>query len=427
MFARHIVKDESVRENTLIDSEYQIKMMSAFMKKIQVPVAELCGLENIMELISPGDKIYKYADAINRCGVLMANIITNTKLYYELKNDMYDPPPSCCIFRNEIGKIWQNFIQHSDQIITSDKIEATGDLTCSLIVEKNVPSGLVSIDVKLLHLLMNNLLQNSYIYTNNGEISVHISAERKEKHVYTMNIRIKDTGEGIEEKEIENVFGPFYKSSQITYGCGPGMGLPVSREICRFFDGDLIIENTVVHGGTTVFLHFDFNIQDNNFEAVSEMRLEGIKSKNTKINNDVLSRSVHSHLHSNVYIKKILLVEDSKIIHKLITSFLRKDRFDVVCKYNGKEAVETCKEVKYDIILMDITMPVMDGFTAINLIKKVCDINFTTPIVVMTGTNLGSMGSLFHSESIVHFITKPIQKDMLIRVISKYTDTDYSP
>ena len=151
---------------------------------------------------------------------------------------MYDPPPSCCIFRNEIGKIWQNFIQHSDQIVTSDKIEATGDLTCSLIVEKNVPSGLVSIDVTLLHLLMNNLLQNSYIYTNNGEISVHISAERKEKHVFTMNIRIKDTGEGIAEKEIENVFGPFYKSSQITSGCGPGMGLPVSREICRFFDGD---------------------------------------------------------------------------------------------------------------------------------------------------------------------------------------------
>ena len=426
MFARGIVKDESVKENTKIDSEYQIKIMSAFLKEIQLPVAELCGLETIMETIPPGDKVYKYAQAINKCGILMANIITNIKLYYELKSDMYESPLSCFSFRNEIGKIWQDFMNKSDELITSKTIEFKGDISCSMTLDKDVPSGMIGLDLKLFHILMNNILQNSYIYTSEGNIDLNIFAKKKHKYLYTMSIRIKDTGEGIENSEIEHVFDPFVKSSKSSSGCGPGLGLSVSREICRFLDGDLIIEESVPSRGTTILCTFDFTIQGiSPHETYSEMRLEGIKSKKTKkrpsIEEENEGRSILSDASKP---KKILLVEDSKVIHKLITSFLRDDKFDVVCKYNGKEAVETCKEVKYDIILMDITMPVMDGFTAINLIKKVCDINFTTPIVVMTGTNLGNMGSLFHSESIVHFLTKPIKKDMLIRVISKYTDPD---
>jgi len=118
----------------------------------------------------------------------------------------------------------------------------------------------------------------------------------------------------------------------------------------------------------------------------------------------------------------ILVVEDSKITSMLISSFLRGDKFSVVPTFSGKDAIELCKDTEFDVILMDANMPGISGFQTINRIKQECSLNVNTPVIVMSGTNIDDIGSIHSTTSTIHFLTKPIRKNTLVRVLSKYTD-----
>ena len=432
MFSRNVSND--TRQNTIINSELQVKMMYAFFNKIQIPVSNLCQLETLIPKMNPGDKIYKYAEALNTCGTMMSSIITNLKLFYQLKMGIYDKEKDVIVLRTEIMKIWKKFIVDYN---INDICNSSSEIQCDILISKDVPQELVYIDMKLLEYIINTLIENAYIYTHDGYLKLSISSiktDECEDKEYVMNIIIEDSGEGIPHNIREDVFEPFSKNS--VNSVGPGLGLPVSRAACKQMNGGVEIIDSEVGKGTKIRAFFKFStatsipifpvrdmesshikVKKNNDYTFQEKLLKNHEKQDSE---DGSNRDDRDPTTDNR--KKILVVEDSKIIHMLITSFLRGDKFVVQPAYSGKNAIELCKETKYDVILMDINMPVMNGFTAINRIKEKCYINFNTPIVCMSGTNIDDIGFLHHTSSPIHFLTKPITKAILIRVLSKYTE-----
>ena len=419
MFSRRIARgDTDMRENSIAESEYHVKMMTAFSQQIQLPVAKLCGLETIMDDIDPGDKIYKYAECINTCALRLTNMVTNVKKYYELKMNVYVGKKTTFLFHDEIGRTWQKFMTSFNDIRNNNSY--TDEITCNLIIRDTLPTGRVNGDLSNVKCIFNNLIQNAYIYTESGVIDIDISSTISHDGICNVVMSITDTGSGISEEDQKFVFDPFFKSEcKGPRGHGPGMGLSVTKELCKYMGGDLRLVSTGPTG-SNFEATFSLDILDPTCIVYSEMRLGGVKERQVplSIENQEVFNDIGNTITSK---KKILIVEDSEIVLKLMMSFLRGDNFDVVCKYNGQEAVDTCKVEKYDIIFMDLSMPVMDGFTAIDTIKSSCPVNFSTPIVVLTGTLSGNTGSLFKSKGIVHFLSKPIKKSVLIRMISKYT------
>lgn len=423
MFSRRIARgDTDVRENSIAESEYHVKMMTAFTQQIQLPVAKLCGLETIMDSIDPGDKIYKYAECINTCAFRLSSMATNVKKYYELKMNVYVGMKTTFLFHDEIGRIWQKFMTSFNDIRTKNTYK--DEITCNLIIKDTLPTGRVNGDLSNIKCIFNNLIQNAYIYTESGNIEIEISSTvSDDDSVCNVVMEIIDTGSGIHEEDQKFLFDPFFKSQHGgPKGLGPGLGLSVSREVCKSMGGDLILSSTGATG-STFKATFQLSISDNKCMRYSEMRLGGVKERvpPLSVENQELDKEKDDISNTITSKKKILIVEDSEIVLKLMMSFLRGDNFDVVCKYNGQEAVDACNIEKYDIIFMDLSMPVMDGFTAIDIIKTSCSLNFSTPIVVLTGTLSGNTGSLFKSKGIVHFLSKPIKKAVLIRMIAKYT------
>jgi len=398
-------------------------MMYAFFNKLHIPVAKLSGLETLMPTMNPGEKIYKYAEAFNTCGKIMSNMITNLKLFYELKNDIYDINYEGVILTTEIQNIWNDFIKNFNiNYLCNDSCE----IDCELLIYKENPKDIVHLDVNLFRIIISSLIENAYIYTHEGGISLSITSYKSEEDkTYTMELTVEDTGEGISGTYIDDVFEPFMKCSKNSIG--PGLGLPIVKAACQKMNGDVVILKS--EGGAKFQATFDYKILTSNPKLSSiDTRITNVKNKKDNDNNfqlKLLRKSQEQRslrLESVKSIKRILLVEDSKITRMLLNSFLRVDKFDVIYASSGKEAIEKCKESQYDVIMMDINMPEMNGFTAINRIKEQCHLNFLTPVVVMSGTNIDDVGFLHHTDSVIHFLTKPITRDILIRVLSKYTD-----
>ena len=408
MFARHISDDkrDNIRKNTIIDSELQVKMMYEFFGKVQIPLSELCQLETLIPLINPGDKIFKYATAFNTFGKIIADSIQNIKLYYELKSDYYEDDGSMIKIRDYTSEIWKEFINN---YTINSLHKQTCSIECEVEIDKSVPQEFVIVNDVLFKTLINNLIHNSFIYTNSGFLRLYIYSTDS-----VINIEIEDSGTGMQCDNLNDVFDPFSKFNGD--GVGPGIGLSVSKEICKYMDGDIEIIKSDKNG-TKIKAFFEY--KSNAFKCTfpsSNFHIHNLKIKKGYLKNiKQLSRSYSEDK------KKILIVEDSKITRLLISSFLRNDKYTVEHALSGKDAVKMCKRERYDIILMDVNMPVMNGFTAINIIKEDCEFNFSTPVVMMSGTNIDDIGFLHHTNSPIHFLTKPVRQHILIRVLSKLT------
>jgi len=422
MFSNNVSSD--VRKNTITNAELQVKMMYAFFNKIQIPVSELCELDTLIPKMNPGDKIFKYAQAFNTCGTILSNMITGLKLYYDLKMEIYESTYDNVIIPTEIQNIWEKFVNSYN---INDICNESSEIKCELYLCEGTPHDIAHIDLKLFRFIINELIHNAYIYTHEGNIKMTVKSSKTEKDKeYIMDITIEDTGEGIPELHIHDVFEPFMKCSQNSLG--PGLGLPTARAACKLMNGDLVILKS--RNGTKFRATFKYKT----YTSTPKLSIIDTKIVNAKYKKDsdynfqkkLLEQHEREQRTSSAVSednrKQVLIVEDSRITQMLIGSFLRGDKFRVISSRSGKESIELCKDTKYDVILMDINMPEMNGFTAINRIKEFCHLNFRTPIVVMSGTNIDDVGFLHHTDSVIHFLTNPITKDILIRVLSKYTD-----
>ncbi len=242
--------------------------------------------------------------------------------------------------------------------------------------------------------IVSNFIHNALKFTTEGSVTVYYEQENKEADDVEVVLRIKDTGIGIPREQLSLIFERF---SQVDSGyrkkySGSGLGLSINYELVRLMDGDIVVTSEV-GVGTEFVITLTFNDGNVKQEVIAPVELVTDFSG-----------------------MKCLLVEDNELNVLVISKMLEIFKFTWHSEPNGKRGVEAFEKNAYDLVIMDLHMPVMDGMEASQIIRaKQPDI----PIIMLSANVTREAVNQAKEKGIEHYITKPVSKDKLLITINK--------
>ncbi|WP_396168553.1 ATP-binding protein [Flavobacterium sp.] len=263
-------------------------------------------------------------------------------------------------------------------------------------IDPDIPNYLIGDTTKLSQILL-NLINNALKFTHNGEVVVTaklVATIEKKAQVY---LEIKDSGIGIPEDKINSVFDSFSQGSidiNRKYG-GTGLGLTIVKKLVTLLGGQIKLKSKVNEGST-----FSFELP---FKIGKKPRENNTKSKEVNT--------------AAFFDKKILVVEDNKINQMITKKMLANKGMQCEIIDNGEESIEKCQNYNYDLILMDVHLPGINGTIATQKIRK---FDTVTPIIALTAISLNENREMLLSFGMNDVITKPFVPEDFYSVISKY-------
>lgn len=275
------------------------------------------------------------------------------------------------------------------------------NLTLSIKTAYPIPK-IIHTDALRLKQVLLNLCSNAVKFTEHGSITFHIKYEQQ-KHI--LNFEIEDTGIGLKEDQIEKVFRPFKQADTHTsrqYG-GTGLGLSLSKQITELLGGSLTAESTYGKGSTfIVTLQLSSDDNASLIHSDSELRTE-IENNNKPIIPTLEGR--------------ILVIDDNDLIQLLVHRFLSKTGAKVDRADNGETGVSMAIRNTYNLIFMDVEMPVMNGIETLTALRNK---GVTTPVAMLTANASNEDRDECERAGCNDFVTKPIIKEKLYETASRY-------
>jgi CheY-like chemotaxis protein len=255
--------------------------------------------------------------------------------------------------------------------------------------------------VRLKQILL-NLLGNAVKFTEEGEIKLSVSLWKELGNWVSVKFEISDTGIGISPDDTDKLFKSF---SQIDTSAsrkyeGAGLGLSITSKFVEMMGGDIKVKSEVGKG--SVF-YFTVNFEKSESETEKTKTEENIKRK---LKSEELSKYL------------ILIVEDNKVNSMLLEYILKREGFNTLVAENGRKAIELVKKEEFDVILMDIQMPEIDGVEASKIISGLLDNK--PPIIALTANAMKGDREKYIAEGMDDYLSKPIKSEMLINTIIKW-------
>jgi signal transduction histidine kinase len=372
-----------------IEAEKSDKMKSIFLAnmshEIRTPMNSILGFSEI--LLNNGfnrRQTKKYLIIINKNGEqllkLINDIIDLSKIQVgelKLEESTFSVDEFC-------DEIYENFSVNS-QLIKKD-----------IKLLYNMPEELddiyITTDRERLKQVMNNLIGNSIKFTEKGRIEYGCDIIGEDK----LKIYVKDTGIGLDEKNKYEIFNQFVQINSKEYSKkeGTGLGLSISKGIIELLGGKIFIESEI-NKGTTI----SFTIP-------------------VKISKEVfINEKTNENYDYNFYDKNILVAEDIEDNFNLIKEMILPTNCIIQWAKDGKEAIELYNKYDFDIILLDMRMPVMSGYEVLEIIRKE---NKEIPIISQTAYAFADDKKKLIDKGCNDYISKPINRKELLNLISKY-------
>ena len=299
-----------------------------------------------------------------------------------------------------------NLVQLTRLIHDTFSVKATEkDVDFKIVIDKKVPLVLNGDSVRVSQILF-NLISNSVKFTPaQGKIRLKIKFLEEEDESYIIKIIVKDTGIGIPSDKLQGIFNPFVQvnnDASRKYG-GTGLGLTIIKKIIDIMNGDIKVESEL-GVGTKFIVTLPFSKNDYYFSA-SKTFLE--KEKPSAVKMDKEGRRI-----------KVLLAEDNRINQLLVQKILSKFNMDCVAVANGKLAVDALVQEDFDVVLMDLMMPVMNGYEAASAIRSLRNhAKKNIPIIALSAVVTGSVADACKAVGINQYISKPFDSDELHHVM----------
>ena len=256
-------------------------------------------------------------------------------------------------------------------------------------IDSNIPEVLIG-DAARLHQIMLNLVSNALKFTAKGHISLNIRLLNEDAEKVTIQFSVEDTGIGIASDKLETIFENFQQASSETsrlYG-GTGLGLAIAKQLVESQGGVISLKSSINEGSTFTFVLTFFKT-----EAKAEEEIELIPLDNRL---------------SNV---NVLVAEDMPLNQLLIKTLLDDFNFECDIAENGKIAIEKLQTKEYDIILMDLQMPEMNGFEATEYIRNTLQSNI--PIIALTADVTTADVAKCKEVGMNEYIAKPVDERLL--------------
>ena len=369
------------------------QFLSNMSHEIRTPMNAIIGFTKVLLRTDLTEKQQEYLNAIEMSGNSLIVLI----------NDILD------LAKVDAGKMTFEKIPFN----MASSISAMLHLFEPKIQEKNlilvkkydnkIPKVLIGDSVRL-HQIILNLVSNAVKFTSKGKITVSVNLISENEESVVVEFSVKDTGIGIEESKIEAIFENFQQATSGTsriYG-GTGLGLAIVKQLVESQQGSISVKSKIDEGSTFSFT-LSFLKADADFEIEPETNEPN--TKNGKL--------------------KILVVEDIALNQLLMKTLLEDFGFDLDIASNGKIAIEKLQTTPYDLILMDLQMPEMNGFEATEFIRN--EMKSKIPIIALTADVTTADLSKCKAVGMNDYIAKPVDdrllRNKIIKLVKKHSNT----
>lgn len=368
--------------------------------EIRTPLNAVLGIDEMIIRESEDKTILDYAHNIKQAGNMLLSLINDILDFSKIESGKMELAPvefNTGIFMNDVYMIVERRAKDKN-------LELKFDL------DPTIPSVIVGDDVRLRQILI-NILTNSIKYTNQGSVSFSAKViDKSAEDLVKLHISIVDTGIGIREEELENLFNAFQRADlkKNRNVEGTGLGLSITSSLLKLMGSQLMVRSEYGKGSEFYF-DIEFKVVDS---APAKMKSEKLDDEKKITKKECIFTAPEA---------AILVVDDNKVNLKVAGGLLKRTGVVVTTALSGQESIELVKKNKYDIILMDHMMPLMDGVETVAHIKELVDIPSKDAVIIaLTANAISGAKEMFLENGFDDFIPKPIKASELEEKILKY-------
>ena len=386
----------SIAEDAKLNAENAVKAKQQFLSnmshEIRTPMNAIIGFTKVVLKTDLSAKQKEYLTAIKMSGdalIVLINDILDLAKVDSGKMKFESIPFKMALSISAMLHLFETKIQEKN-------------LKLTIQYDSKIPEVLLGDPVRL-HQIILNLVSNAVKFTTIGEINVSVKLVSEDSEKATLEFAVKDTGIGIDESKIKNIFDNFQQATSGTsrlYG-GTGLGLAIVKQLIEPQGGTIRVESEKNIGSTFSFI------------------LDFLKTEaNTEEESDILE------LDTDIKNIKVLVVEDIPLNQLLMKTLLDDFGFERDIAANGKIAIEKLLEKTYDVILMDLQMPEMNGFEATEYIRNT--LNSKIPIIALTADVTTVDLAKCRAVGMNDYIAKPVDERLLYNKIISIVKKPFS-
>ncbi|SDY51077.1 response regulator [Tindallia californiensis] len=390
-----IVAREEAEKANVAKSEFLANMSHEIRTPLNGIVSMLYLLQDADLSIEQREYVNTANDSIDSLLSIINNILDLSRIeagYYEANEEIFN-------LEAEIDRMIA---------IVSKKVQEKG-----LVIGTKYPEDVNRLfkgDRMRIRQVLLNLIGNAIKFTAKGHIKIHCKEEIQDEKSSRLSIAVEDTGIGIAEDRKERIFGKFEQGDASTSKKyeGTGLGLAISKKLAEMMGGDILVDSQLHHGAIFTFI----------------ITLQRVKWIEQEITTPIVAVEKWKEKEISEKNISILLVDDHKSNRKAAKMILEKRGYQVIEAEEGYEAIEKIQKIPVDLVLMDIQMPVIDGYETTRRIRDLKGRYSTIPIVALTANATTTDREKSLEVGMNDHLPKPFQPKKLQEMVMKYVRKD---